>query len=487
MSDADMSVVLPTENVKDFMKLFEPNNTDGFNVQECEETESYDNAHGVSLRVINFQPAFDLYDMAYGVWKATEEKRCTQVVFCDMSTPKKMYPDYNPEQDFDVYNDIKRKLIECGMPEEEIAYIHEAKTDQQKQDIFDRVRNGNIRVILGSTEKCGAGTNFQKKLLALHHLDTPFRPSDLEQREGRIVRQGNDNEEVNLFTYVMKRTFDAYSYQILETKQRFISQINRGDLSVRVAEDIDETTLNYAKLKAITSDNPKIKRKMDIEVRLGELSDLEKVYRDNRYAMQTQILHAPEKIVEIGKKIANIQSDITLRNEHENDLIQIGKNKFEERKDAGALLIRVVTSGEYVGKTVGFIKGFAIVPLQKSNVGHSVKLIGKASYTVNISDSEVGTISRMENCLKGFDDRLSDCEKIKEKYEKDLSVAKEQVDKPFEQAEEVGKLREELAEIDTELDLGKQEEPIIMDEDTTEKPVVEILDEDDDEDESEVA
>lgn len=426
-------------------------------------------------------------DNIYTIWKATEDKRCTQVVFCDMSTPKKMYADYNPEQDFDVYNDIKRKLIECGIPEEEIAYIHEAKTDQQKQDIFDRVRNGDIRVFLGSTEKCGAGTNFQNKLIALHHLDTPYRPSDLEQREGRIVRQGNENETVALFTYVTKRTFDAYSYQILETKQRFISQINRGDLSVRVAEDIDDATLTFAEIKAITSDNPKIKRKMEIETRLGQLNDLEKIYRDNRYALQTQILHAPERLQDIDAQMAVYQNDLELRKVHENDLIQIGKNKFEERKDAGSLLIRVVTSGEYVGKTVGYIKGFAIVPLQKSNIGHSVKLIGHASYSVYISDSEVGTITRLEHCLNGIDERIEECRQKKENYVKNLSVAKEQVDRPFEQAEEVEQLRNELAEIDAELDLGKQEAPIIMDEDTTDKPVVEVLDEDDDEDEAEVA
>ena len=426
-------------------------------------------------------------DNIYKIWAETAGQRSTQVVFCDMSTPKKMYGEYNPKIDFDVYNDIKRKLIECGVPEEEIAYIHEAKTDQQKQDIFDRVRNGDIRVFLGSTEKCGAGTNFQNKLVDLHHLDTPYRPSDLEQREGRIVRQGNENKEVSIFTYVTRRTFDAYSYQILETKQRFISQINRGDLSVRVAEDIDDATLNFAEIKALTSGNPKIKRKMEIEVRLGELSDLEKVYRDNRYAMQSQILHAPEKIQEYDKKILMLHSDIALRTEHENDIIQVGKNRFVERKDAGALLIRVVSSGEYIGKTVGYLKGFAIIPQAKDGEGHNLKLVGTGSYTVHISESDVGTISRMENCLKGLDDRISDCEQIKAKFEQDLLVAREQVGKPFEQAEEVGKLREELAEIDTELDLNRQEEMIVMDEDSTEKPVVEMLVEDDDEEESEVA
>lgn len=427
------------------------------------------------------------YKINHRIWSETAKQRCAQIVFCDMSTPKKMYGDYDPQKDFDVYNDIKRKLIECGIPEEEIAYVHEAKTDQQKQDIFDRVRNGEVRVFIGSTEKCGAGTNFQNKLVALHHLDTPFRPSDLEQREGRIVRQGNENKEVSLFTYVTKRTFDAYSYQILETKQKFISQINRGDLSVRVAEDIDDATLSFAEIKAITSDNPKIKRKMEIEMRLGQLNDLEKVYRDNRYAMQTQILHTPEKITEINERVAELQNDLSLRKEHENDLIQVGKNKYEERKDAGALLVQIVKSGEYVGKTVGYMKGFAIVPQMKDNEGHNLKLVGTGNYTVHISDSDVGTISRMENCLNGFEKQIEYYYDKQRAYEQDLTVAKEQVDQPFEQAEEVEQLRNELAEIDAELDLGKQEAPIIMDEDTSDKPIVEMLDEDDDEGEAEVA
>ncbi len=422
----------------------------------------------------------------FKIWSETMEHRSTQVVFCDMSTPKKMYSDYNPEQDFDVYNDIKRKLIECGIPEEEIAYIHEAKTDQQKQDIFDRVRNGDVRVFIGSTEKCGAGTNFQNKLIALHHLDTPFRPSDLEQREGRIVRQGNTNKEISLYTYVTQKTFDAYSYQILETKQRFISQINRGDLSVRVAEDIDDATLSFAEIKAITSGNPKIKRKMEIEVRLGQLSDLEKVYRDNRYAMQSQILHAPQQISEKEERIKNLQSDIALRDAHDKDLVRIGKNSFEERKDAGALLVKVVKSGEYVDKTVGYINGFKIVPQSKKGNSFYVKLVGAGSYDVTISDSDVGTMTRLENCLIDFEARLIHAQTDKESIERELAVAKEQVDMPFEQAEEVTRLRDELAEIDTELDLGKKDEMIVMDEDISEKPVIEVI-EDDEENEAEVA
>ena len=192
----------------------------------------------------------------YEVWTDTADIKGTQIVFCDLSTPKVKFEDYEYGKDFDAYNDLKYKLVQRGIPAREIAYIHEANTDEQKQALFDRVNSGAVRVLIGSTEKCGAGTNVQKRLVALHHLDTPYRPSDMEQREGRIIRQGNTNDNVRIFTYVTERTFDSYSYQILENKQRFISQINRGDLTIREAEDIDETTLSYAEIKAITAANP---------------------------------------------------------------------------------------------------------------------------------------------------------------------------------------------------------------------------------------
>ena len=232
---------------------------------------------------------------------------------CDMSTPKIAYENYNPEVNFDIYNDIKRKLVEMGIPPEEIAFIHEAKTDNQKQTLFDKVRKGDVRILLGSTEKCGAGTNIQNKLIALHHLDTPYRPSDLEQREGRIVRQGNTNAEVQIYTYVTERTFDAYSYQILENKQRFISQINNGDLSVREVEDIDETTFSYAEIKAMTAANPKIKRKMEIEQELSRLNTLEWQHRQNRYRMQDKIRNTPSFIQTEQTLLANAEQDIELR------------------------------------------------------------------------------------------------------------------------------------------------------------------------------
>lgn len=227
-------------------------------------------------------------DNIYDIWDSTAEDKSTQIVFCDLSTPKKKFEEYVYGVDFDAYNDLKYKLVERGIPSNEVVFIHDAKTEEQKQTLFDKVNSGTIRVLIGSTEKCGAGTNVQKKLIALHHLDTPYRPSDMEQREGRIIRQGNTNKEVQIYTYVTERTFDSYSYQILENKQRFISQINKGDLTIREAEDIDETTLSYAEIKAITAANPKIKRKMEVDTEVSRLRLLEGQYKKTYILCKTK-------------------------------------------------------------------------------------------------------------------------------------------------------------------------------------------------------
>lgn len=414
----------------------------------------------------------------YKIWSESKDKRSTQIIFCDMSVPKKEYEDYDPLKDFDVYNDIKRKLVTLGVPAGEVAYIHSAKTDQQKQDMFDRVRRGKIRVLIGSTEKCGAGTNIQNKLIALHHLDTPFRPSDLEQREGRIVRQGNENETVWLYTYVTEKTFDSYSYQILETKQRFISQINHGDYTVREAEDIDDTTLNYAQVKAITSGNPKIMRKMEIEQRLGQLSSLENDYRNNRYRYQEIILHTPKRLEDFIRRKENLKQDIKLRDAHKDDLIQIGKQKFAERKDAGELLVRVLKSQQYVGKTIGMFRGFRLVAMENGLYMSNVKLVGANEYKVGIGDSGIGAITRLENETDGFEKSISSTEKERADEEAKLEQAKIEVEKPFEYAEEVESLQAELSAIDAELDLNKEEAPIVLDNEAEpEKAEIEVLDE----------
>ncbi len=420
----------------------------------------------------------------YKIWSESKDKKSTQIIFCDMSVPKKEYADYNPLKDFDVYNDIKHKLVTLGVPVEEVAYIHSAKTDQQKQDMFDKVRRGDIRVLIGSTEKCGAGTNIQNKLIALHHLDTPFRPSDLEQREGRIIRQGNENELVWVYTYVTQKTFDAYSYQILETKQRFISQINHGDYTVREAEDIDEATLNFAQVKAITSGNPKIMRKIEIEQRLGQLSSLEDDYRNNRYRYQEIILHTPKQLEEFIKRKENLKKDIELRDAHKTDLIQIGNQKFIERKDAGELLVRVLKSQQYVGKTIGIFRGFRMVALENGLYMSSVKLVGANEYKIGIGDSGIGAITRLENETDSFEKAIISTEKESADEEAKLEKARNEVDKPFEYAEEVETLQAELSAIDAELDLNKEETPIVLD---NEADPVEIEPLDENEDEPEVA
>ena len=421
-------------------------------------------------------------DKIYSVWQETAEQRSTQLVFCDMSTPKKPFHEYDPLHDFDVYNDIKLKLVKLGVPESEVAYIHEAKTDAAKESIFDGVRRGDIRVLIGSTEKCGAGTNIQDRLIAMYHLDTPYRPSDLEQREGRIIRRGNMNKKVLVVTAVTKKSFDAYSYQILETKQRFIGQVNRGDYSLREASDIDEATLTYAEIKAITADNPKIRRKMEIEQKLGELMVLETEYRNNRYYLQAKVQNVPKYIEKLVSEIEDIKEDIRLRDLHKDDLIQLGKKQYEERREAGTLLQRAVNSGEYVDKTIGFIRGFKIVPKRRTDLGGVVNLVGaKRVYGVQLGDSDIGAITRLENVLDDLEGHIKTKESEITGYEKELESAKAAVDIPFERAEEVESLQKELAEIDTELDLGREEAPIVLDEPDGEKMELEILDEEEEE------
>ena len=421
-------------------------------------------------------------DKIFSVWQETAEQRSTQLVFCDMSTPKKPFHEYDPLHDFDVYNDIKLKLVKLGVPESEVAYIHEAKTDAAKESIFDGVRRGDIRVLIGSTEKCGAGTNIQDRLIAMYHLDTPYRPSDLEQREGRIIRRGNMNKKVLVVTAVTKKSFDAYSYQILETKQRFIGQVNRGDYSLREASDIDEATLTYAEIKAITADNPKIRRKMEIEQKLGELMVLETEYRNNRYYLQAKVQNVPKYIEKLVSEIEDIKEDIRLRDLHKDDLIQLGKKQYEERREAGTLLQRAVNSGEYVDKTIGFIRGFKIVPKRRTDLGGVVSLVGaKRVYGVQLGDSDIGAITRLENVLDDLEGYIKTKESEITGYEKELESAKAAVDIPFERAEEVESLQKELAEIDTELDLGREEAPIVLDEPDGEKMELEILDEEEEE------
>ena len=404
------------------------------------------------------------------IWTDTQEIKGTQIVFCDLSTPKARFEDYGYGTDFDAYNDLKYKLVQRGIPEQEIAYIHEANTDEQKQALFDKVNSGAVRILVGSTEKCGAGTNVQKRLVALHHLDTPYRPSDMEQREGRIIRQGNTNEKVRIFTYVTERTFDSYSYQILENKQRFISQINKGDLTVREAEDIDETTLSYAEIKAITAANPKIKRKMEVDTEIARLRVLEGQYRKNLYELQDKIYKTfPEEIRKQELLIERVGKDIGMLEtsrlaDPEAFVISVNGTVYTDRKEGGKALMDALYSGK-VGTPVAEYCGFkmSMNPMRFMANERDITLAAEGQYTVSIGESASGNLTRLENFLTDLPAREERLKKRLEQLKSDLAIAKEQAEKPFDKTEELKELLAEQSQLNAELDLNKREEVIIDD------------------------
>lgn len=351
-------------------------------------------------------------DNIYEIWNDTQDAKSTQIVFCDLSTPKRAFEDYVYGRDFDVYNDLKYKLIKRGIPSEEIAFIHDANTDKQKQALFDGVNAGTVRVLIGSTEKCGAGTNVQERLIALHHLDTPYRPSDMQQREERIIRQGNTNKEVKIFTYVKERTFDSYSYQILENKQRFISQIDRGDLTVREADDIDETTLSYAEIKAITAANPKIKRKMEVDTEVARLRVLEGQFKKNLYNLQGKVRKRyPEDINRQTLYLEHLREDIAMvRAEHNSDpeqfSISVLGRIYTDRKEGGLALLNALHTN-HTDVVVAEYAGFKISlnPMVMLIGERSVTLAGAGRYEMSIGESASGLLTRLDNFCKEFPER----------------------------------------------------------------------------------
>jgi N12 class adenine-specific DNA methylase len=407
-------------------------------------------------------------DRVFGIWRDSTEIKGTQLVFCDLSTPKKAFEDYEYGKDFDVYNDLKYKLVQKSIPENEIAFIHDANGDMQKQSLFNNINDGKVRVLIGSTEKCGSGTNVQKRLIALHHLDTPYRPSDLAQREGRIVRQGNTNEKVQIFTYVTERTFDSYSYQILENKQRFIAQIDRGDLTVREADDIDETTLTYAEIKAITAANPMIKRKMEIDTEVTRLRILEGQFKKSLYGLQDKIRRdLPEQIRKQTLYSERIQEDIVKAKQNYNPevfSISVLGTTYTDKKDGGKALTDAFTANKtdtVIAEYCGF--KLSLNPLVLLTEERSITIAGSGQYTIDIGASPSGNMTRLDNFLEDLPQRA---ERVKRKLiqiRQDLEIAKVEVTKPFEHAERLTELIAEQAQINAELDLNKREEVVIDD------------------------
>ena len=395
-------------------------------------------------------------DNIYRVWEAGEAKKLTQLVFCDLSTP-------HNDGTFNVYDDLKAKLMERGIPAEEIAFIHDAKTEVQKAALFTSVRRGLVRVLIGSTAKMGAGTNVQRKLAAEHHLDIPWRPSDIEQREGRMIRQGNTNESVDVFRYVTKNTFDSYMWQTIESKQKFISQIMTSKSPVRSCEDIDETALSYAEVKALATGNPYIKEKMDLEIGVSRLKLVKANYQSQKYAMEDRLLkYFPREVKLTEERIAGFKADISLYEQHKTEdfpgMVLLGVN-YAEKNDAGAALIetcKAQTSPEL--KEVGSFRGFTLM-LSYDTFGKTFKLTlkGALSHTIDLGSDIHGNIQRMENAFDMFPTRLNACEQALANLQTQIENAKAEVEKPFAQEDELRTKMARLAELDAMLNMGKRE------------------------------
>ena len=399
----------------------------------------------------------------FEIWQRTAPQRSTQMIFCDLSTP-------HNDGHFNVYDAIRDKLIAKGIPAEEIAYIHGANTEVKKKELFGKVRSGQIRVLLGSTQKMGAGTNVQKKLIALHHLDCPWRPADLQQREGRIVRQGNENPEVDIFTYVTENTFDSYLYQLVESKQKFIGQIMTSKSPVRSAEDIDETALSYAEIKALCSGNPEIKEKMDLDVAVSRLKLLKANHLSQRYALEDQIIKDfPQQISAYEQRIEAYKEDMerlaenTKPNTDGFSPMIVEGITFTEKKAAGSAILEAcqnMTSPAAV--PIGRYRGFAMeLSYDTLTRNYKISMIGSLTHTTALGADIFGNIQRMDNLLEGFEDQMHNAEAKMANVKVQLENARAEVEKPFPQEEELRQKTERLNELNIKLNMDKRENEIV--------------------------
>jgi hypothetical protein len=408
----------------------------------------------------------------YAIWQQTEPQCSTQMVFCDLSTP-------HGDGTFNVYDDLRAKLMAKGIPAEEIAYIHSASTEAQKKELFGKVRSGQVRVLIGSTQKMGAGTNVQTKLVALHHLDCPWRPSDLQQREGRIIRQGNENAAVDIYTYVTENTFDSYLYQLVESKQKFIGQIMTSKSPVRSAEDVDETALSYAEIKALCAGDPHIKEKMDLDIDVSRLKLLKASHLSQRYALEDQILKEfPQKIRSLEQRIEGFQADIdqlkrnTLPGEDGFSPMILAGGTITDKKAAGEgilALCKSMTSPEAIH--IGAYRGFDM-ELSFDTLSREYKLTLKHElrHTVSLGTDIYGNIMRLDNALSALPERMRACEEQLENTRTQLENARVQVQKPFPQEEELQTKTERLNELNALLNLDKAENEIVDGERSEEEP-----------------
>ena len=403
-------------------------------------------------------------DNIYSIWDKTSEDKSAQLVFCDLSTP-------HNDGKFNVYDDLKTKLIDRGIPEEEIAFIHDANTDARKQELFNKVRRGQVRVLIGSTQKMGAGTNCQDRLIALHDLDCPWRPSDLIQRSGRIIRQGNKNPEVDIYRYVTEGTFDAYLYQLVENKQRFISQIMTSKTPVRFAEDIDETALSYAEIKALAAGNPDIIEKTELDTQVAKLKLLKQNYLSEKYALEDKVIkYYPNEIKRLENRIEDMKEDIEVFNNNNTpdnsfEKMNIKGTNFTERKEAGEKIIEIcksMTNPEPL--EIGEYKGFKIIlSFDTMDRKFYASMKNNLSYKTELGSDPSGNITRIDNVLNGIETRLSSIENNLEDTKKNYESAKKEIEKPFPQEEELKTKSKRLDELNIKLNLNNKDKEIIDD------------------------
>ncbi|WP_338078597.1 DEAD/DEAH box helicase family protein [Clostridium phoceensis] len=418
-------------------------------------------------------------DNVFEIWQRTADQRSAQMVFCDLSTPGKSRPiemvpngqgGYEMVEFQNVYDDLRNKLIARGIPAEEIAYIHSANTEAQKKELFGKVRSGQVRVLIGSTQKMGAGTNVQKKLVALHHLDCPWRPSDLQQREGRIVRQGNENDEVDIYTYVTENTFDSYLYQLVEGKQKFIGQIMTSKSPVRSCEDIDETALSYAEIKALCTGNPHIKEKMDLDIDVQRLRLLKANHLSQRYALEDQIIkELPQEIAKYEQYIEGYTSDMARlkENTHPNEdgfsPMEVEGTVYTDKKAAGSAILaacKAMTSPEPV--PLGQYRGFAMdLSFESLFREFKITLKGALYYTTALGTDIFGNILRLDNLLESMKERINTCREQLENTRIQLENAKLEVEKPFPQEDELKRKSARLDELNILLNMDKRESEIV--------------------------
>ena len=398
----------------------------------------------------------------YEIWKETTPNKSAQMVFSDLSTP-------HNDGKFNIYDDLKKKLIALGIPAEEIAFIHDAATEAKKKELFAKVRSGKIRVLIGSTFKMGAGTNAQKRLKALHHLDCPWRPSDLQQREGRIIRQGNENPEVDIYTYVTEGTFDSYLYQMVEGKQKFIGQIMTSKSPVRAAEDVDEAALSYAEIKALCTGNPYIKEKMDLDIEVARLTLLRSAFMNEKYSLQDSIRKdLPYKIQSLTRAITDCEADIavaaqeTKPNDDGFSPMTIENKVYSDKKAAGSALLEVCQTVKLQEKTVGSYRGFTMsITFDSFNRSYRLTLHNHQAHRLWLGNDIFGNIQRIDNEIASLPDEVEGYKKNLAEAERQLDVAKAEVEKPFPQEETLQQKTSRLNELNAMLNLDQKDNEIV--------------------------